>query len=173
MKAALDAGLYVIINIHWEGGWLNHPVDANKEALDERLEAMWKQIALRFRDYDDRLLFAGTNEVNNDDANGAQPTEENYRVQNGFNQVFVNTVRATGGRNHYRHLIVQHIIPMWRKRSRISQCRSILFKIVFSWNVITMILMISQSCLTMRISRVNGELRLQVEMYLLPDRRGT
>ncbi len=50
---------------------------------------MWKQIALRFRDYDDRLLFAGTNEVNNDDANGAQPTEENYRVQNGFNQVFV------------------------------------------------------------------------------------
>ena len=58
VKAALDAGLYVIINIHWEGGWLNHPVDANKEALDERLEAMWKQIALRFRDYDDRLLFA-------------------------------------------------------------------------------------------------------------------
>lgn len=40
VKAALDAGLYVIINIHWEGGWLNHPVDANKEALDERLEAM-------------------------------------------------------------------------------------------------------------------------------------
>ncbi|WP_195654424.1 cellulase family glycosylhydrolase [Bacteroides sp. 1001136B_160425_E2] len=107
VEAALDAGLYVIINIHWEGGWLNHPADANKEALDERLEAMWKQIALRFRDYDDRLLFAGTNEVNNDDANGAQPTEENYRVQNGFNQVFVNTVRATGGRNHYRHLIVQ------------------------------------------------------------------
>lgn len=107
VKAALDAGLYVIINIHWEGGWLNHPVDANKEALDERLEAMWKQIALKFRDYDDRLLFAGTNEVNNDDADGAQPTEENYRVQNGFNQVFVNTVRATGGRNHYRHLIVQ------------------------------------------------------------------
>ena len=34
-----------------------------------------------------------------DSANGAQPTEENYRVQNGFNQVFVNTVRATGGRN--------------------------------------------------------------------------
>lgn len=71
----------------------------------------WKRCgnrsALRFRDYDDRLLFAGTNEVNNDDANGAQPTEENYRVQNGFNQVFVNTVRATGGRNHYRHLIVQ------------------------------------------------------------------
>lgn len=103
---ALDAGLYVIINIHWDGGWLNHPVDANKETLDKRLEAMWKQIALRFRGYDDRLLFAGTNEVNNDD-NDAEPTEENYRVQNGFNQVFVNTIRATGGRNHYRHLIVQ------------------------------------------------------------------
>lgn len=107
VKAALDAGLYVIINIHWEGGWLNHPVDAQKEALDGRLEAMWKQIALKFRDYDDRLLFAGTNEVGDDSAGGAEPTEENYRVQNGFNQVFVNTVRATGGRNHYRHLIVQ------------------------------------------------------------------
>lgn len=104
---ALESELFVIINIHWEGGWLNHPLDAYKEELNGRLEAMWKQIALRFRDYDDRLLFAGTNEVGDDAANGAEPTEENYRVQNGFNQVFVNTVRATGGRNYYRQLIVQ------------------------------------------------------------------
>lgn len=102
----LDNDMYAIINIHWDGGWMNHPDNAHKEAINTKLEKMWKQIAIHFRDYNDYLLFAGTNEVhveNNYDA----PSAENAEVQNSFNQTFIDAVRATGGRNTYRHLIVQ------------------------------------------------------------------
>lgn len=105
---AIDAGLYIMINIHWDGGWMDHPNDRYKDVISERFEAYWKQIALRFRDYDDRLLFAGMNEVADADTDmwNVPPTEENLRVQNGLNQLFVNVVRATGGCNYYRYLVL-------------------------------------------------------------------
>ena len=103
---ALDNDMYVMINIHWDGGWMNHPNYDQQDAINERLALMWQQIAVFFRDYDDRLLFAGTNEVHTENDFGT-PTEEEYTVQNSFNQTFVNTVRATGGRNTFRHLVVQ------------------------------------------------------------------
>jgi endoglucanase len=101
----LNNDMYAIINIHWDGGWMQ-PTYAQQEYVNNRLAIMWQQIAVRFRDYDDHLLFAGTNEVmvtNNYNA----PTKEYYTVQNSFNQTFVTTVRSTGGRNVYRHLVVQ------------------------------------------------------------------
>jgi endoglucanase len=97
--------LYAIINIHWDGGWMQ-PTYAMQDYVNNRLAIMWEQIALTFRDYDHHLLFAGTNEVHEDDNWGA-PSKENYTVQNSFNQTFVNTVRATGGRNANRYLVVQ------------------------------------------------------------------
>lgn len=103
---ALDNDMYVIINIHWDGGWLDQPFYEDQEDLNERLGIMWKQIAKFFRDYDDHLLFAGTNEVHIT-GDYSDPDQENVDVQNSFNQTFVNTVRATGGRNTYRHLVVQ------------------------------------------------------------------
>ena len=103
---ALDNEMYVVINIHWDGGWMNSPLYVNQIAINTRLATLWEQIACYFRDYDDRLLFAGTNEVLLE-GNYGTPTAENLAVQNSFNQTFVTTVRATGGRNHYRHLVVQ------------------------------------------------------------------
>lgn len=103
---ALDNNMYVMINIHWDGGWLDQPFYQDQDELNERLAIMWKQIAKFFRDYDDHLLFAGTNEVHIEGDYSA-PDQENVDVQNSFNQTFVNTVRATGGRNAYRHLVVQ------------------------------------------------------------------
>ena len=93
------------MNEHWDGGWLQ-PTNAQKDYANNRLKVMWTQIARRFRNYDYHLIFAGTNEVmvtNNYNA----PTAEYSSVQNGFNQVFVNAVRSTGGRNAYRYLAVQ------------------------------------------------------------------
>lgn len=101
----LDNGMYAVINIHWDGGWMQ-PTYEDEDYVNNRLEVLWHQIAKYFRNYDDHLLFAGTNEVLVE-GNYGTPTEEYYTVQNGFNQTFVNTVRATGGRNHYRHLVVQ------------------------------------------------------------------
>ena len=101
----LSDSLYAIINIHWDGGWMQ-PTYAMQDYVNNRLAIMWHQIAVHFRDYDDRLLFAGTNEVMVEGDYGT-PIPEYYTVQNSFNQTFVSTVRSTGGRNYYRHLVVQ------------------------------------------------------------------
>ena len=102
---ALNRGMYVVLNEHWDGGWLQ-PTNAAKDASNKELAAIWKQVAKRFRNYGDHLLFAGTNEVmvTND---YSTPSAEYQTVQNGFNQTFVKTVRATGGRNAYRYLVFQ------------------------------------------------------------------
>ena len=101
----LDNDMYAIINIHWDEGWIQ-PTYEKEAYVNNRLSVMWKQIATHFRDYDDHLLFAGTNEIMKEgDYN--RPTKEYYTVQNGFNQTFVTTVRSTGGKNAYRHLVVQ------------------------------------------------------------------
>lgn len=103
---AIKDGMYAIINIHWDGGWMDTPTYAQQKTINARLATMWKQIALYFRDYDSHLLFAGTNEVMMTGDYSA-PTSEYYTVQNSFNQTFVSTVRSTGGRNMYRSLVVQ------------------------------------------------------------------
>lgn len=65
---------------------------------------LWTQIAKYFRDYDEHLLFAGTNEVHYD---YGTPTQENISAQQSYNQTFVDAVRDTGGRNAYRVLVTQ------------------------------------------------------------------
>jgi len=102
---AQRAGLYTMINVHWDGGWLQ-PTYARQAAGRARLKSLWTQIAAHFKDHDDTLLFAGTNEVMVEGDYGT-PTPEHRAVQNGFNQVFVDAVRATGGNNRVRHLVIQ------------------------------------------------------------------
>ncbi|MEO5687824.1 MAG: glycoside hydrolase family 5 protein [Burkholderiaceae bacterium] len=102
---ARRAGLVVVLNVHWDGGWLQ-PVKSRERVADARLARFWTQIATHFRDHDDMLLFAGTNEVMVEGDYG-MPKPENIAVQSGFNQVFVDAVRATGGCNATRHLVVQ------------------------------------------------------------------
>lgn len=103
----VDNEMYVILNIHWDGGWLeNNPIAAKQEEVNKEQKALWKQIAIYFRNYDQHLLFAGTNEVHVADVY-SDPTTENNTVQQSYNQTFVDAVRATGGKNTYRSLIVQ------------------------------------------------------------------
>jgi len=102
---AKAAGLYAIINIHWDGGWMQ-PTYAAQAMANARITKFWTQIANNFKGYDDTLLFAGTNEVMVTD-DYSTPTVEYRTVQNGFNQQFVSAVRATGGNNAMRHLVVQ------------------------------------------------------------------
>jgi endoglucanase len=103
---ALKAGLITILNTHWDNGWLNHTTYDKQAHLNKRLAGLWTQIATTFRDYDERLVFAGTNEVGMESL-FTPPTQEYADVQNSFNQTFVTTVRATGGRNADRYLVVQ------------------------------------------------------------------
>lgn len=101
--------MYAILNIHYDGGWLEvNPTYAKQEEVNRKQQLLWTQIATRFRDYDEHLLFAGTNEVHVEGVyDNNQVSAENHEVQQSFNQTFVDAVRATGGRNANRNLIVQ------------------------------------------------------------------
>ncbi len=103
---AYNKGAYVILNMHHEE-W-HFPSEENKKAASEMITALWTQIAERFKDYDEHLIFEGLNEPRKKGTvyewNGGD--EEGRAVVNHFMQVFVNAVRATGGNNAYRHLMV-------------------------------------------------------------------
>ncbi len=101
--------MYAIINIHYDGGWLELSPTYDKQVEVNRIQSLlWSQIATYFRDYDEHLLFSGTNEVRIKDVyDNSKVTAENIEVQESYNQTFVNAVRLTGGRNAYRNLIIQ------------------------------------------------------------------
>ncbi len=93
--------LYVIVNCHWDGGWLdNHIGDTPTASVTQRMNSLWTQIATTFADYDNHLIFAGANEPPADTA-AQMATLINYY------QTFVNAVRATGGKNSDRWLVIQ------------------------------------------------------------------
>jgi endoglucanase len=93
--------LYVILNMHWDKGWLENRINAkNQVEVNKRQHIYWTQIATYFKDYDEHLLFAGANEPNAKDAKGVAVLLSYY-------QTFVDAVRATGGSNASRTLIVQ------------------------------------------------------------------
>ncbi|MDD6745874.1 MAG: glycoside hydrolase family 5 protein [Bacteroidales bacterium] len=102
----LDNDLKVIINVHHEKWLEGRPTYQYKNENCQKLALLWMNIASEFANYDSRLAFAGTNEVHVRD-NWSKPTAENLEVQNAYNQIFVDMVRATGGNNIRRHLIVQ------------------------------------------------------------------
>ncbi len=102
----LDNDMYVIINTHHDQWLESRPLYSYQTENNNRLSLLWTNIATAFRDYDYRLAFAGTNEVHMPN-NWNTPTTENQTVQNSYNQTFVNAVRATGGNNLKRHLVVQ------------------------------------------------------------------
>lgn len=155
---ALNDGMYVIINDHWDSGWWGMFGAAKKDPSGEtyvedkktyarrmvdaegnivadeerraeawkRYESFWTQIATRFQGYSDHLIFEGANEELGDRLNDAiyengygsttDPNEypvigcltkdECYQTANDINQKFVEIIRASGGNNEYRFLLI-------------------------------------------------------------------
>ena len=101
---ALAENMYVIINSHHEDWYDRNPYYSKQEENNRKLGALWTSIATYFRDYGERLVFAGTNEIT---VNWSAPSTEQQKVQNSYNQTFVDAVRNTGGKNYYRNLVVQ------------------------------------------------------------------
>lgn len=104
-------GLYVIINQHWDGGWIEHNgLTANSDInkTKTQLTKIWTQIANNFKAYDEHLIFAGMNEpgVGSGDGDIISVAEMSNRIAE-YEQTFINAVRATGGNNAKRVLIVQ------------------------------------------------------------------
>jgi len=99
----LDSGMYCIINSQ-NDNWICAN-DFVYEKYNQRFAGLWKQIANEFKNYDERLLFAGMNEVV-DEVDSRVPLIDAYKVVNKWNQLFIDTVRATGGNNAKRNLII-------------------------------------------------------------------
>jgi endoglucanase len=97
----VDNDMYVMLNAHADLGWLENNVNTTKkDSVNAKQKALWEQIATAMRDFDEHLIFAGTNEPAVDNA-------EQMAILDSYHQTFVNTVRATGGRNSHRVLVVQ------------------------------------------------------------------
>jgi len=101
VQYCVDNDMYVLVNIHWDGGWLEKNITADKKgAVNAKQKAYWEQIATTLRDFDEHVMFASANEPDAKDATG-------MAVLMSYHQTFVDAVRATGGRNAYRVLVVQ------------------------------------------------------------------
>jgi hypothetical protein len=104
VKQAVDysiaAGMYVVINDHWDNGWFENNIgDTVDPALDAKMRNMWTQIATAFAGYDNHLLFAAANEPNI-----SRPSQTTALMS--YYQTFVNAVRAVGGNNTNRWLVL-------------------------------------------------------------------
>jgi len=101
VQYCINNDMYVILNIHWDGGWLESNCTPDKqEENNAKQQAFWEQIATHLRDFDEHLLFASANEPNVE--NVSQMT-----VLLSYHQTFIDAVRSTGGKNAYRVLVVQ------------------------------------------------------------------
>lgn len=101
----INDGLYVLLNDHWDGGWIQGTFkqdisEPTVAANCEKMKKLWTQIAEAFKDYDEHLLFAGLNEPEAE-------KEEQIKVLMTYEQAFIDAVRATGGNNASRTLVVQ------------------------------------------------------------------
>ncbi|MEQ8555226.1 MAG: cellulase family glycosylhydrolase [Cyclobacteriaceae bacterium] len=110
---AFDNDLYVILNIHHDdlqadqqGSWLITTYEKQEEVSDQ-MAKVWTQIANRFIDYGDYLLFETMNEPREvgspSEWNGG--TQEHRDVVNALNLAAVNAIRATGGNNASRFIM--------------------------------------------------------------------
>jgi endoglucanase len=94
------AGLTVIINNHWDNGWFDGSGFRRFDSkVNKKMQSYWTQIANTFQGYDSRLLFCAANEP-------AADTQAKTNVLLQYYQTFVNAVRATGGTNATRWLIL-------------------------------------------------------------------
>lgn len=108
----LDSGMFAIINIHYDSGWVN-VFPENEEENMKRFRVMWMQIAKAFNNFDERLMFEAQNEElgwdsiwNRWSGTNGEEKRTSYDLVNRVNQAFVDVVRGTGGNNSDRHLLI-------------------------------------------------------------------
>lgn len=111
----IDNDMYVILNSHWDTGWLEDNIfvpSVRRDILNEQT-AIWTQIANYFNEFDEHLIFSGMNEpgMNETSGNAARwGTDEGASAITrlvSYEQAFIDAVRATGGNNALRCLIFQ------------------------------------------------------------------
>lgn len=109
---AYSQGMYIIINVHHDGGgdpkfgaWIIEESQKDYNTFLKKYKNVWKQIAERFKNYSDYLIFESMNEVGFDTLYNKNKADA-YNLINKINQDFVDIIRATGGNNAKRHLLI-------------------------------------------------------------------
>jgi len=104
---AADNDMYVVINTHHDEDVFKF-TNTQKEASLKAFEIIWGQIAANFRNYNEKLIFEGLNEprVKGSPAEWSGGTALEYFIINEYHQLLVDTVRASGGNNDKRMLMV-------------------------------------------------------------------
>jgi endoglucanase len=104
------AGMYAIVNIHWDGGWINNengsPAFSLTSEIKTKFESYWKQIGSAFSGVGHSLILEGMNEEGSWTTDGQKYGTPNIPPLNEMNQLFVTTVRAQGGYNSTRALLI-------------------------------------------------------------------
>lgn len=106
----MDCGMVALVNIHHENEWINKvPTDNNAK---QRFISIWQQVSQRLEKYGDHLMFEPMNEVGfsdvwNEWGGTAAQKAKAFGYVNELNQLFVDVVRASGGNNAKRHLLVE------------------------------------------------------------------
>jgi endoglucanase len=100
VQYCVNDGMYVEINRHHDGNDDFHLTGAKLDSAKAIHKAIWEQVATTLRDFDEHIMFASFNEPNATDLPSST-------VLHDFHQIFINAVRATGGKNAYRTLVLQ------------------------------------------------------------------
>src|ERR1051325_3531890 len=96
----LARNMYVIINCHWDGGWLENNIGTRvNSTINSKMNSFWGQIATAFANYDSRVLFAGANEPNCD-------TAAQWTTLRPYYNTLISPVRSKGGNNSSRWLVI-------------------------------------------------------------------
>ncbi|TKD63407.1 glycoside hydrolase family 5 protein [Flavobacterium sp. ASW18X] len=99
--------MYVIVNVHHDDPWII-PTQAESDGVKDRLAKLWTQIAVRFRDYSDYVIFETLNEPRHENTpeEWSGGTVEGRDMVNAYHQVSLDAIRATGGNNETRKIMI-------------------------------------------------------------------
>jgi len=108
----IGSGMFCVINIHWDGGWIDSDVKERfpttyhtfSPEAEKKFRSYWEQISRFFADKNEKLIFEALNEESDFENEGS--TEKAYAALTRVNQLFIDTVRSTGGNNAHRLLII-------------------------------------------------------------------
>ncbi len=106
------AGMFCVLNIHWDGGWIDSGAREKypdtfatfSPEAEKKFRSYWEQISTFFAGKSEKLIFEALNEETNFSNSGS--LEKAYATLTRVNQLFIDTVRRTGGNNASRLLIV-------------------------------------------------------------------
>lgn len=111
---AIDQDMYVILDLHndgsisVDGSWILTNASDQAE-IKNKLGIVWGQIASRFADYDEHLIFESMNEIGAESGNSEAEIRSAIDLINQYNQVIVDSIRQSGGNNNKRWILV----PGW------------------------------------------------------------